>query len=105
MVWLMRRVPSPDGSAWTSGTLQGALKERGVTVSTTYIGHLRQGVATNPSARIVLALAEIFHVPPAFFHDEQLAQQWRDRIDQFDARKRELMAKWAREGIQPPPLD
>lgn len=104
LVWLMRRVPAPDGNPYTAATLQAALEDLDVSVSLTYIGHLRQGVAQNPSSRIVQGLAEIFHVPPAFFHDAEVAQQWIDRIDEFDRRKRELMQEWARQGAQPPPL-
>lgn len=102
LVWLMGHVPGPDGRLYTVKTLQEALEARGVTVSKTYIGHLRQGVADNPSSRLLREIAQAFNVSTDFFHDPSLAETWKVRIEAFDARKRELMAQWSKESNDPP---
>ena len=47
----------------------GAMLERGCSISAPYLSQLRTGVRTNPSPRVVEALADIFGVPSDYFYD------------------------------------
>jgi transcriptional regulator with XRE-family HTH domain len=51
------------------------LKETGVKVSHTWIWRLQQGSITNPSKQSLQTLARFFGVRPAYFFDEQTAEQ------------------------------
>lgn len=44
-------------------------------VSAAYLSQLRHGVKTNPSMRMLEALARFFKVSPAYFFDDELSQK------------------------------
>src|SRR5207253_7194966 len=50
-----------------------AIRERGVTISHTYIWQLRKGLRDNPTKRHLEALAQFFGVPTAYFLDDDVA--------------------------------
>jgi transcriptional regulator with XRE-family HTH domain len=49
-------------------------------VSATYIWQLRTGKRDNPTKRHIEALAAFFDVPPAYFFDDQVAEQIRGQL-------------------------
>ena len=56
-----------DRGPWTYNEVVAGVKALGVTVSASYLWHLRNGKRDNPSARQIEALARFFHVPVTYF--------------------------------------
>ncbi|WHT20223.1 helix-turn-helix transcriptional regulator [Crossiella sp. CA-258035] len=72
----------PEKNELTLDAAVAAVRERGKergdtnwTISPSTIIDLRSGKNTNPRLRHVIMLAEVFHSPPAYFLDEELAEQ------------------------------
>lgn len=79
--WLIATIPGPDGRRFTSESLRGELHSQGVMVSKSYVGHIRQGRATNISAVLLGALARAFGVPADFFLDDAVEARVRSAVD------------------------
>jgi len=64
-VWLTMH--PKDRGPWTYPEVVAGIKALGVTVSASYLWHLRNGVRTNPTVNQIEALATFFHVPVSYF--------------------------------------
>ncbi len=64
-VWLTMH--PKDRGPWTYPEVVAGVKALGVTVSASYLWHLRNGVRTNPTVNQIEALATFFHVPVSYF--------------------------------------
>lgn len=73
---LFANVPRSNGGGYhTNDTAAHALNEAGVAISSVYLSHMRSGRRTNPSARLLAAIAQMFGVPIAYFFNDELEQQ------------------------------
>ncbi|MEV3860034.1 helix-turn-helix transcriptional regulator [Streptomyces sp. NPDC050095] len=52
-----------------------SIRQRGVTISQSYIWQLRKGIKTNPTLKHLEALAEFFGVPVAYFVDDETSSR------------------------------
>lgn len=77
---LFSAVPSPSGELYTNASAARQLANRGVPVSRAYLSALRSGQQTNPSARLVGAIASLFGVPVAFFFEAEQATRTIDQL-------------------------
>jgi transcriptional regulator with XRE-family HTH domain len=55
--------------------------DSGVSISAAYIGELRRGIALDPRASHIRALAQAFGVNPAYFVDDAAARRVQEQID------------------------
>ena len=70
------RAVHPRGREYTHEEVaRGAEALGGPTISATYVWQLRKGHRDNPTKRHLEALAGFFGVPPAYFFDEESAEQ------------------------------
>jgi transcriptional regulator with XRE-family HTH domain len=69
---LFRTVRRADGAEYTHEEVATAIRERGITISHTYVWQLRTGIRDNPTKRHLEALAEFFGVPASYFLDEDV---------------------------------
>lgn len=66
----------PDGAEWTGKDVVATVRARGVELSESHLSELRRGVKTNPTMRVLLALAELFEVPVAYlFGDPEAVEE------------------------------
>src|SRR5664279_255373 len=73
---LFASVSRPGGRGlWTNEKASAALHGMGAGMSGAYLSQLRNGKKTNPSARHLAAVAELFGVPMAYFFDMGAAEQ------------------------------
>lgn len=73
---LFASVSRPGGRGlWTNEKASVALHGMGAGMSGAYLSQLRNGKKTNPSARHLAAVAELFGVPMAYFFDMGAAEQ------------------------------
>lgn len=68
--------------------INAASSESGVTISAAYIGELRRGVARDPRASHVRALARAFGVHPGYFLDDEVTRLVREQIALLDELRR-----------------
>ncbi len=69
------------GREYSYAHVARAVEELGAPkVSATYIWQLRTGKRDNPTKRHIEALAAFFDVPPAYFFDDQVAEQIRGQL-------------------------
>ena len=69
----------------SSASAAAALQEQGITVTSNHIRALRTGRRSNPSFRLLAALAELFHVPLAYFSDDEVAREIDESLDALSA--------------------
>lgn len=75
---LFTTIPRPDGTGfWSNNTSARAITETGVEMTSGYMSMLRTGRRNNPTARLLLAIADLFGVPITYFLDEDV----RERVD------------------------
>lgn len=75
---LFTTIPKPDGTGfWSNKTSVRAITETGVVMTSGYMQMLRAGTRNNPTARILLAIADLFGVPITYFLDDEV----RARVD------------------------
>ena len=60
----------PGGESWTLRQVSAEAKERGVSLSTSFIHDLRRGVKDNPTKQQLECLADIFGVRVGYFFDD-----------------------------------
>lgn len=84
---LFERIPRTAGTTrrFSNEAVAEALKEHGITASAGYISHLRTGRKSNPSARLVGGLAEVFGVDVGYFYDGETAARTVDQLDRLVA--------------------
>jgi transcriptional regulator with XRE-family HTH domain len=94
---LFAAVPRPDGGRYTNESAAQALGEAGIRVSSVHLSHLRSGRRSNPSARLLAGLAELFGVPIAYFFDAAIEEQVNDELSTLialhDTRVKGLMLR------------
>ena len=78
---LFRTVRSPKGGEFSYEEVASAIRDRGVTISHTYIWQLRKGVRDNPTKRHLEALAEFFGVSAAYFLDGDAARRIDEQLE------------------------
>ena len=79
---LFARVPRPGTvQPYSNDRAAEELSSAGVSVTGAYLGQLRSGKKSNPSARLVAGIAELFDVPVTYFFDEAQAQRITDQLD------------------------
>ena len=70
--WLAERVHPPGRGPYPNYEIAALIdKVTGEKVSHNAIWKLRNGQGTNPTMRLISALAKVFGVPPGFFYGEQ----------------------------------
>ncbi len=62
-----------------------ALADLGVKVTGTHLSHLRTGRRDNPSARLLIGLAELFGVPIGYFLDPTIEARINGELDELAA--------------------
>lgn len=84
-----------------------ALGERGITVTGTHLSHLRTGRRDNPSARLLVGLAELFGVPMGYFFDPTMESEINSELEALSALRdsdvRSLMLR--AQGISPQSME
>lgn len=76
----------PDGESWSLRQVSAAAKERGVSLSASFLHDLRRGVKDNPTKQQLECLADIFGVRVGYFFDDD------DTLAQVNERLRALGA-------------
>lgn len=75
-----------DATGETTPSVAAAITGRGnVSLTRTYLHSLRAGTATNPSYRILAAIAEHFEVSTDYFTDTPVGNRIDEQIDQLVA--------------------
>lgn len=101
--FLVTMVPAPSSRAWTNELIAEEVSTRGVATTASHIAHLRSGRRSNPSARLVGALAQTFGVPVSFFFEvdafERIKAQFEALTQLRDAGVRGIAARG--EGVDP----
>lgn len=71
---LFATVTNPaTGKRYTDDDVAAAIKASGGEVSSSYLWKLRRGTARNPTLQHLNALADFFHIPAAYFFDDEMA--------------------------------
>lgn len=79
---LFARVPRPGtNQPYSNDRAAEELSSVGVSVTGAYLGQLRSGKKSNPSARLVAGIAELFEVPITYFFDDDQAQRIDDQLN------------------------
>ena len=79
---LFARVPRPGtNQPYSNARAAEVLSSAGVSVTGAYLGQLRSGKKSNPSARLVAGIAELFEVPVTYFFDDDQARQIEDQLN------------------------
>ncbi len=68
---LFKTFTKPDGREYTYNEVG-----EGSGVNSSYLWRLRTGKATNPGHRVLAALSEFFQVPPAYFFEEEMEEEY-----------------------------
>ncbi|WP_052589643.1 hypothetical protein [Luteipulveratus mongoliensis] len=82
--WLMANIRNADGSKATSESIAAYLTERGISASTSSIGHLRTGYRSNPSWQILDGIADYFGIPGQYWSDDAVEQAVRMDVARLD---------------------
>ncbi len=72
---LFRTVRPKAGEEYSYEEVASSIREQGISISHTYVWQLRKGTRTNPTKRHLEGLAAFFGVSPAYFFDDQTAEQ------------------------------
>lgn len=72
---LFETVRPRAGEDYSYEEVANSIREQGISISHTYIWQLRKGIRTNPTKRHLEGLAAFFGVSPAYFFDDQTAEQ------------------------------
>lgn len=102
---LFETVPrSPeDPRLHTANSVVEALREQGITVTPNHLRALRAGTRRNPSFRLLVGLAAVFHVPLDYFANDGVAADVQESIRALtalrDTRVKQLMTR--SHGISP----
>ena len=68
---LFKTIPQDQGRGWfTNEAVVRELADRGVTVTVQHLSNLRNGRRSNPSARLLGSIADVFGVPVGYFFDQ-----------------------------------
>jgi transcriptional regulator with XRE-family HTH domain len=81
-------VHRPGEPPMTDRALARRIQEQGGSVSAAYLAELRTGRKTNPSLDHARQIARAFGVRPAYFLDDEVAEQVDRELDRLEARHR-----------------
>ena len=70
---------------YSNDAVAAALSEMGISVTGTHISHLRTGRRDNPSARLLVGLAELFGVPLGYFFEAGIEEQINQELATIEA--------------------
>ena len=70
--WLFANVTKADGSEYSFGEVEQAIKEAGGSVSTSALHKIRHGAIRNPGYLTLKAIANFFKVPITFFDTDDV---------------------------------
>lgn len=83
---LFGRVPRRGGSQpYSNERAAEELGVAGVSVTGTYLSQLRSGKRSNPSAKLLMGIADLFDVPITYFFDEDQAAKIEAQLDALAA--------------------
>ncbi|MFR9806476.1 XRE family transcriptional regulator [Pseudonocardia sp. RS010] len=68
--YLFEMVRADDGGRLTSKEAVARIREAGTEISESHLSELRRGVKTNPTIRVLEALAGVFRIPVAYFFQD-----------------------------------
>lgn len=79
---LFKTVPQDGspGQLHTAASVAEALNAQGIEVTATHIRALRSGRRSNPSFRLLVGLAELFHVPIDYFVDDEASKEIQESL-------------------------
>ncbi|GGM72879.1 XRE family transcriptional regulator [Longimycelium tulufanense] len=99
--------PAGRGPYSNEEVAAGIRDSGGATISATYIWLLRKGQRDNPTMRHLEALAAFFGVPPAYFFDDETAEDVRAELELLHALRDTGVQKVALRaaGLSPRSLD
>ncbi|KJK56559.1 helix-turn-helix domain-containing protein [Saccharothrix sp. ST-888] len=72
---LFATVHPRDRGPYSNDEVARAIRERGGDISKAYIAYLRNGKRSNPTMHHIVALAGFFGVKPAYFFDDEVAEE------------------------------
>lgn len=83
---LFARIPRRGGTQpYSNERAAEELSTAGISVTGTYLSQLRSGKRTNPSARLLAGIAELFEVPIGYFFDADQAARVEEQLDALAA--------------------
>lgn len=86
---LFANIPDPDtGRTYTNDRAAEHISQSGLPITGAYLAALRTGKRTNPSAKHVAAIADLFDVPVTYFFDGSEAGRIEDQIAMLKAMRR-----------------
>jgi transcriptional regulator with XRE-family HTH domain len=77
---LFDTVYPPDRYPYSSAAVVAGVRATGTPMSAPYLSQLRSGNRDNPSAATMAALAKFFGVDPAYFTDDEYADEFDDKL-------------------------
>jgi len=80
---LFAAIRSEAGREYSNEHVAAAIREKGVTISQSYIWQLRKGTKTNPTLRHLEALADFFAVATAYFLDGEAGDRITEQLQQL----------------------
>lgn len=70
---LFAMVRRPDGAEYYGKDVVAAVRATGVELSASHLSELRRGIKSNPTLRVLQALADFFEVRVSYFFDDPAA--------------------------------
>ncbi|MEU2740322.1 helix-turn-helix transcriptional regulator [Streptomyces sp. NPDC007095] len=89
---LFATIRSEAGGEFSNEHVAAAIRQRGVTISQSYIWQLRKGTKTNPTLKHMDALADFFGVSTAYFIDPEVGDRITEQLERL-AEARERLAE------------
>lgn len=85
-------VRRPDGGEYYGKHVVAAVRETGVELSASHLSELRRGIKSNPTVRVLQALANFFEVRVSYFFDDPAAVEQTEKELEQRAAELELRA-------------
>lgn len=83
---LFARIPQRGATQpYTNDRAADELNVAGISVTGTYLSQLRSGKRSNPSARLLAGIADLFEVPIGYFFDADQAAKIEEQLDALAA--------------------
>ena len=81
---------SRSGAEYSNEQVAAAIADTGVTISQSYIWHLRKGKKDNPTFKHLQALAAFFGVPVSYFFDDEVTDRVNEQLERLRHERRKL---------------
>ncbi|MEV6479320.1 helix-turn-helix transcriptional regulator [Streptomyces sp. NPDC051576] len=82
---LFAKVRPAAGREYSNEHVAAAIRDKGVTISQSYLWQLRKGTKTNPTLRHLEAVADFFGVPTAYFFDTEVGDRISEQLERLSA--------------------